>query len=220
MEKKQNGLGIAGFILSLIGCTSVLGVILSIVALITGKGKKNGLAIAGLIIGLIWCGFGALFMAGAFAVSEENSAKITSTESGKEETVKADTDSNNRVKVGETFTKDKLSVTLLSVEDNYSEQYNEPKEGYKIFKATFKCENNADYEQYVSIYDFKCYADNTSCEEKYLGDSSFINENLATGRNVTYDVFFEVPENAKSIELEYSNNVWDSKAAAIFVISE
>ena len=62
MEKKQNGLGIAGFVLSLIGCTSFLGLIFSIIALATGKNKKNGLAIAGLVIGSIWCLIGFLFL--------------------------------------------------------------------------------------------------------------------------------------------------------------
>lgn len=71
MEKKQNGLGIAGFILSLIGCTSVLGVIFSFIALITGKDKKKGLAIAGLVIGLIWCFIGVIVF--AFIVSPNSS---------------------------------------------------------------------------------------------------------------------------------------------------
>ena len=62
MEKKQNGLGVAGFVLSLIGCTSFLGVIFSIIALVTGKNKKKGFAIAGLVIGLIWCLIGFLFL--------------------------------------------------------------------------------------------------------------------------------------------------------------
>ena len=62
MEKKQNGLGIAGFVLSLIVCTSFLGLIFSIIALATGKNKKNGLAIAGLVIGSIWCLIGFLFL--------------------------------------------------------------------------------------------------------------------------------------------------------------
>ena len=76
MEKKQNGLGVAGFVLSLIGCTSFLGVIFSIIALVTGKNKKKGLAIAGLVIGLIWCliGFLLLFIIGSpnSSISEES----------------------------------------------------------------------------------------------------------------------------------------------------
>lgn len=71
-QKKNSGLGIAGFILSLIGCGSFLGVIFCIIALATSKknNTKKGLSIAGLIIGLIWLvisfvfGFALLFSSG------------------------------------------------------------------------------------------------------------------------------------------------------------
>lgn len=62
MEKKQSGLGIAGFILSLLGCTGFIGLIFSIVALATGKDKKKGFSIAGLVIGIIWTLIGLFFL--------------------------------------------------------------------------------------------------------------------------------------------------------------
>ena len=48
-------LGIAGLVLSIIGCTSLIGLILSIVALNKSKkaGYKNGIALAGIIVGAI-----------------------------------------------------------------------------------------------------------------------------------------------------------------------
>jgi hypothetical protein len=63
-QKKNSGLGIAGFILSLIGCGSFLGVIFSIIALATSKknNTKIGFPIAGLIIGLFWTFAGGLFL--------------------------------------------------------------------------------------------------------------------------------------------------------------
>lgn len=71
-QKKNSGLGIAGFILSLLGCGSFLGVIFCIIAIATSKknNTKKGLSIAGLIIGLIWLvisfvfGFALLFSSG------------------------------------------------------------------------------------------------------------------------------------------------------------
>jgi hypothetical protein len=67
-----NGIAIAGFILSLIGCAP-LGLILSLVAL-SGKNKANrGLAIAGAIIGglltLCGCGYVVLVLLAAAANS-------------------------------------------------------------------------------------------------------------------------------------------------------
>jgi len=48
-------LGIVGLVLSIIGCTSLIGLILSIVALNKSKkaGYKNGIALAGIIVGAI-----------------------------------------------------------------------------------------------------------------------------------------------------------------------
>lgn len=62
MEKKNSGLGIAGFILSLLGCGSFLGVIFCIIALATSKknNTKIGLPVAGLVIGLLWSAVGVV----------------------------------------------------------------------------------------------------------------------------------------------------------------
>ncbi|MBE7699727.1 DUF4190 domain-containing protein [Oerskovia sp. Sa1BUA8] len=48
-------LGIVGLVLSILGCTSLIGLILSIVALSKSKkaGYKNGIALAGIIVGAV-----------------------------------------------------------------------------------------------------------------------------------------------------------------------
>lgn len=48
-------LGIVGLVLSILGCTSLVGLILSIVALVQSKkaGHNNGIAIAGIIVGAV-----------------------------------------------------------------------------------------------------------------------------------------------------------------------
>ena len=77
-EKKNSGLGIAGFVLSVLGCGSFLGVIFCIISLATSKknNTKKGLAIAGLIIGLIWSAIGfilgfSLLMSDTSTLSDE-----------------------------------------------------------------------------------------------------------------------------------------------------
>ncbi len=49
------GLGIAGFVLAFFGPLALVGVILSIVALVKSRraGQKNGLALAGIILGAV-----------------------------------------------------------------------------------------------------------------------------------------------------------------------
>ena len=46
-------------------------------------------------------------------------------------------------------------------------------------------------------------------------DSDFINANLSSGRNVSFDVFFIVPSAAEEIELEYTENVWTDEKIII-----
>ena len=93
---------------------------------------------------------------------------------------------------------------LFSSPSNSATIYSQPNQGNKYISATFTYENKKSSGNiYASIYDFDCYADNSNCEQKYIGDSSFINTNLSPGKKVTFTVYFEVPENAETIELEY-----------------
>lgn len=91
-----------------------------------------------------------------------------------------------------------------------------PAEGKCYIMASFTFENTGERDAYVSIYDFSCYADNTSCEQKYLpDDSDFINDNLSPGRNVSFQTYYEVPMDAQEIELEYETNIWTNEKAII-----
>ncbi len=88
----------------------------------------------------------------------------------------------------------------------------------KYVMASFTFENTGSSDEYVSIYDFDCYADNATCEEKYgLDDSDFINTNLSSGRSVTFSVYFAVPTDAQSIELEYETDYWTENKAIITI---
>jgi hypothetical protein len=51
-----NTLGIVGLILAIIPCTSTVGLVLSIVAMVISRraGFSNGKALAGIIIGIAW----------------------------------------------------------------------------------------------------------------------------------------------------------------------
>ncbi|WP_188667685.1 DUF4190 domain-containing protein [Tersicoccus solisilvae] len=71
------GLGIAGFILSLLGPLTVLGLILSIVALIQSRraGRPNGFAIAGIVIGAL----GTLILIGLIIIGAVAAGQLAET---------------------------------------------------------------------------------------------------------------------------------------------
>lgn len=69
-----NGMAIAGFVLSLFPCLSLIGLILSLVALNSPNKANRGLAIAGAVLGGLWtlcgCGYAVLmFVAGMAGVA-------------------------------------------------------------------------------------------------------------------------------------------------------
>lgn len=129
-----------------------------------------------------------------------------------------ETSEENIIKVGESFENSGLKVTVDSYNPEYTEysEYFEPNDGYKYIEVGFTYENVGDKgDKYVSIYDCDCYADNTSCEQAYIGDDNFINTNISAGRNVSFKVYYQVPISAESVELEYDTSFWSSKKVVI-----
>lgn len=70
-------------------------------------------------------------------------------------------------------------------------------------------------DKYVSVSDCECYADNSACEQQYIGNSDFVNTNLSPGKNVSFTTYYEVPKDAKKVILEYSASFWTDKKITI-----
>ena len=157
-------------------------------------------------------------------VKEDNSEE----EKGKKEEAKdieepkeKETEQSNVLTVGSSFEKSGLKITVNEASTDFQDYENEygwnaPTDGMKYIMVSFTFENTGDSDEYVSIYDFDCYADNTTMEQVYsLDDSDFINTNLSPGRNISFKTYYEVPVSAQSIELEYETNAWTGKKVVI-----
>lgn len=123
------------------------------------------------------------------------------------------------MEVGETLTTNTLKITYKSSADDKGAQYFPAASGNKIIKLTFEIENISSSDRLVSASDFKCYADDTAMSDYY---SFSFNDYLSTttlsaGRKATGSVYFEVPQNANSIDVEYETNYWSGNKA-IFVV--
>lgn len=129
--------------------------------------------------------------------------------------------SDNVVMVGGSFEKKGLKCTVTDADTDYTDYDNpyglySPADGMKYIRADFTFENTGNTDIYVSIYDFDCYADNVNCEQKYMtSDTDFMGGNISSGRQVSFDVVFEVPVDAESVELEYTANIWTSEKVII-----
>lgn len=223
VKKKESVCGIIGLILSFVSCNWLIGIVSVVLCLIGvfSKKKKSTCGTIGLVLTVIMILIGILapqYMKYVDKAREDNADKnntsITDSQVEDEEAAK-----DNLLSVGETYEKNGLKVTLNEYNDNYTEysEYEEPKEGFKYVEASFTYENTDDSEKYVSIYDCDCYADNALCDQSYIGNDDFINANISKGRNVSFKVYYEVPVDASSIELEYnSNSFWSTDSDVVF----
>lgn len=187
--------------------------------------KKQGGKLKWIIIAIVVIGIIGAAMGGGDDEEKKDNTKTENVDTAKNDDSnknegKEDSE-DNTLTVGSSFEKGGLKITVNDANvdfQDYSDEYgfNTPAEGMKYVMASFTFENGGDTDAYVSIYDFACYADNTSCEQVYsLDDSNFINENLSPGRNVSFKTYYSVPVGAQSIELEYETSFWKNEKAII-----
>ena len=228
MKKKGNGFGIASLVLGILGFLTgfiAIGILFDIIAIVLGliaiinKRQKSGLGIAGSILGFVGM-ITTIFIFSIF--SDDDSAKTVITNEVVSEESESTETKDSILSTGQAFEKDGLKVTFDSKNEDYTgyNEYNTPKDGCKYVEATFTYNNVGESgDKYVSIYDCDCYADDTLCEQSYISEDDFVNANISPGRNVSFSVYYEVPTDAKSIELEYnSSSFWSTDSNVTFKI--
>lgn len=119
---------------------------------------------------------------------------------------------SNVFHVGDVVETDDLKITFLSAEPYQEDnEFMQPKDGYEYWKFEFNFENISDSDQTVSsIADWECYADNAKVDQSWIGDDNGLDGTLSSGRTTQGSIYFEVPADAQSIELEYDINFWQS----------
>lgn len=123
---------------------------------------------------------------------------------------KSDTPSN-RFEIGGVAQAEDLKITFLSAGQYTSDnQFIQPKEGYEYWKFEFIFENISKEDQHIStMLSWECFADNVKVDQTWLGDdSNGLDATLSSGRQAQGAVYFEVPQDAQKIELEYDINFW------------
>ncbi len=131
-------------------------------------------------------------------------ATITEAEETPEETTTAP-DEDVTYHVGDSAMYGELKITYLACGVYYEDsKYRQPEDGYKYIYFQFAFENTSDSDEYFVSY-LRCdaYADNYAVDMYLYGDDKF-SATLTAGRSVTGYVYFEVPEDAEVIEVEYT----------------
>ena len=126
---------------------------------------------------------------------------------------------SNVINVGNAVSDRQLKISYKSCNTDFQDysEYADVKDGYRIVEAVFDFENISDSDAFIS--GFECYADGTKCEEFFYVDNySFPYESLSSGRKLTdIAIYYEVPVDAESIEIEYETNVW-TEDKFIFIV--
>ncbi len=112
--------------------------------------------------------------------------------------------------VGDVVESSKLKISYLSCEEYKSDNmFIVPADGYHFISCEFEFENVGTSDEYISSYDFDCYADGLNCKGTFIRDDD-LSATLSAGRKTKGTVTFEVPIGAEVIEVEYISNYWTS----------
>ena len=116
--------------------------------------------------------------------------------------------------IGSTLSAKGLNITLQKVEDwNSDNMFINPKDGFIFIRAYFVLENTNSSSRYLGSYDFTCYADNAKADMSIFGDDTLdLGAEVSSGRVLQGYIYYEVPVNAQSIEIEYDSDWWGNKA--------
>ena len=221
---KQSGFGLASLVCGIAGillaCVAIgivpaiVGIVFAIIALVQ-KNNGKGTAIGGLvcsIVGIITF-FLAMFVFTSDdtndtpkKVSSNEETQIQATENHSTETA-TEEKVNEPFKVGDTVETEDLRITFLKAEP-YTDEYDEPAKGHEFYKFEFEFVNISDSDQYVSSWDFNCYADGYDMESAYSSEDKDLDATLSAGKKTKGVVCFEIPKDAKDISLEYETNYW------------
>lgn len=166
---------------------------------------------------------GAFLMCCAFAVNvgcvdEGSASKVGEIKNSKRSEENAEPTTQAKYKKGDIVDTKKLRISYLSCgEYKDYDEFTKPKNGNKIVYFEFEFENISDSDKLASSLDFNCFADNNSCDD-YIWTKDNLSANISSGRKAKGKVYFEVPQNAKEIELEYDAS-WLSSTKIIFLYS-
>lgn len=161
----------------------------------------------------------SVFALGSTSSGEENSTATKVGEISSTESEKVSTNEKESLKaeyyVGDTLSVEGLNITYTSSSNYVSDnEFIQPADGNKFIRLAFHVDNQSGSDKTVTTFGFKCYADGYDCQASYHKDD--LSASLSNGRSTDGAVYFEVPADAKEIEVEYEIN-WISSEKVKFI---
>lgn len=174
--------------------------------------KQGGMGCLGvilLVVGILIFLFAFIGMMGGSGSKDKNPQKVGEAESGDSTETE---EPSNVFQVGDLVETDNFRITYESASEYEPDnEFLQAKDGYTYWEFKFKFENISDTDQTVStLMDWECYADNSKVDQSWIETDNGLDATLSAGREAEGAVYFEVPTDAESIELEYDINFWQS----------
>ena len=156
------------------------------------------------IVGVVITSLGASFgrrSDGSTLFSESKNVPIPTSSTAKA------TEPKSVYTAGESFDDDGLIIKFVSSEYYDYPADAAPDQGFDVIKADFELFNNSSFTRNFGEKFFKCYADNKPVDIWYSYDDDMhrfaYNNELSVNREFKGCLYFEVPDNALTIEIEY-----------------
>ncbi len=125
---------------------------------------------------------------------------------------------DNKYHVGDIIDANGLNIAYVSAEKwESNNMFLQPEDGYIYIRLKFSAENKSTVDRYISSYEFECYADGKKESSIFIGDNTLEGGYVSAGRHTEGFIYFTVPADATSIEVEYETSYWTDKKA-IFVV--
>lgn len=231
---KTSGLSIAALVLSVLGCSFIIGLVLAIIDLCKKDGRKKTCSIIALVICGLWLVMG-VSSAGKNDTPKKigeniTNPKIESTINSDQATNKTDsfnteTESGESIfKKGEIAELNGVQVTLTDYSENSGGEWNKPTDGNIFLMVEFEIVNNTDKELTVSsALSFDAYADDYSLNYSFSAlmekDGNQLDGTVAAGKKMKGWIGWEVPQDYNNVEIHFTDNVW-SNNKFVFLIEK
>lgn len=117
---------------------------------------------------------------------------------------------DNVFTVGDIVDAEDCRITFLSAQEyDTGNEFLQPKDGYVYYQMEFEFENTGNSDLPLSsMLGWNCYADDYKVDQTWIGDENGLDGSVAPGKKAKGSVYFEIPKDASSIELEYETNFW------------
>lgn len=195
------------------------------------KKKHIGLKIFLVVVVLIVIGGApSTSKEGSSEVSSSSSSKTSSSSSSKtSSSSKSDAKGNKKeLKVGDSFEESHMKMTVDNIEYDWklpdsASEFEQPKDDFTYVKMDVTMANTGDNDEFASFSDFQLYADNNPYDQEYGLAEYGVNPNgsdfssLSAGRKASFSVFWQVPVNSTSVEIEYAPSFWSNEKILIKV---